>query len=305
MRITGTILMNQALDAMRLTLGRLAKSQARIASGRQVLSPADDPAGQGSVTRLAARQSRIDQWERQGERTRAYIETNDRLLARLTEIVGRVQTLAVTGADGTQGATERAALATEVNDLLEEVSEIANSLDDGRYVFGGRETLTPPLVLTRNAQNQITAASWNPRGVDATRDIEIAEGVTVQANLGGTTVLGTAAATSFLPGVLITLRDRLAANDGEGVRGTMTNLDGAAGRLNTVVAETGARQRQVERALQDLDDDRVATAAALSAIVDTDVARAATELSQQEIAYQASLQVAAKAIQPSLMDFIR
>jgi flagellar hook-associated protein 3 FlgL len=305
MRITSAILMNQALDAMRANLSRLASSQGRVATGRQLLSPADDPAGQAAATRLAARLSQSEQWQRQARQARDYLETNDRLLARLNEIVAQASTLAVTGADGAKGPSERGAFAVEVNDLLEDVVNVANTLEDGRYVLGGQETLTPPLTVTRNAQGQITGATWNPRGVDGTLDIEIDAGVAVQANLGGTTVLGPSSAPTFLPALLITLRDRLAANDPDGVRTAIDSLTSAGTRLAAGVADTGARLRVVERTREDLESEHVSVQAALSAIVDADLARTAAELAQQEIAHQAALQAVAKAIQPSLLDFLR
>jgi flagellar hook-associated protein 3 FlgL len=305
MRITSTILTNQALDAMRLALTNLGKSQARIATGRRLLTVSDDPAGHAGATRLSARLSRAGQWVRQAEHARATLGTNDRLLANLNELIGQAQTLAVRGANGSNGPTERTAMAVEVNDLLEEVVLAANASEDGLYVLGGRETLSPPLTVTRNAQNQITAATWNPKGVDAARTIEIAEGVSVQVNLGGTSVLGTTASPTFLPALLVTLRDALASNDPEGVRAVIDSLTTAATRIGNAVADTGARLRLIDHTLVALGEEQVAATAALSAIVDADIARSATELAQQEIAYQAALQAAAKAIQPSLLDFLR
>jgi flagellar hook-associated protein 3 FlgL len=305
MRITGQILMNQALDAMRLTLSNLAKSQQRIATGRRLLSPSDDPAGHAGAVRVGAQLSRIEQWARQADEASSRFDTNDQVLRRLQDVVARASELAVSGADGAKGTAERAALAVEVNDLLEEVVDVANALDDGRYVLGGRETLTAPLTATRNAQGQITAATWNPRGVDGTITIEINEGISVQTNLGGTTVLGADTSPTFLPALLVTLRDRLAANDAEGVRASIDTLATAGQRIGTAVADSGARQRLVAQTQLALDEDRLSAQAALSAIVDADIARTATELGQQQIVYQAALQAAAKAIQPSLLDFLR
>ena len=304
-RITGQILMNQALDAMRLTLSNLAKSQQKIATGRRLLAPSDDPAGHAGAVRVSAQLSRIEQWSRQADEASGRFDTNDQVLRRLQETIARASELAVSAADGAKGAAERAAFAVEINDLLEEVVDTANTLDDGRYVLGGRETLTAPLTATRNAQGQITGATWNPRGVDGTITIEINEGVSVQTNLGGTTVLGADTSPTFLPALLITLRDRLVANDAEGVRGVIDTLATAGQRIGTAVADTGARQRLVTHTQVTLDEDRLSAQAALSAIVDADIARTATELSQQEIVYQAALQAAAKAIQPSLLDFLR
>lgn len=305
MRIAGTILVNHALDAMRTTLSNMARNQQRLATGRQIQSPADDPAGQAGATRLAARLSRIAQWKRQAQSAMTALDTNDRLLGRVGDIAAQAELIATSGADGAKGLQERQALAVEVDNFLNEVVDLVNARDDGRYVFGGRETLTAPLVATRNAQNQITAATWNPRGVDGTVDIEIGDGITVQANVGGTAVLGADTSPTFLPALLVSLRDALAANDQAAIGAALDPLASATARLASPVSDTGARLRQVQHALESLDAEEVGARAALSSIVDTDLARATLELSQQEVVYQAALQAAARAIQPTLLDFLR
>jgi len=304
MRVTHATLMAQALVAMRGTLARLAKSQSRLASGRRIESPADDPAGHAAAVRLQARVTAVLEWQRQAEQARATLTANDALLERLHVVLGRAEELAVSGANGANDAAERAAMGVEVDGLLEETADIANTTNDGRYLLGGRETLTAPLTISRNAAGEVTSALWNPRGVDAAVELEIAEGVTIQTNVGGTSVLGADTDLTFLPSVLVALRDALAANDGDAVRSVMDDLKAAEDRLATPIADTGVRLNQVDHTREDLDAQHLAARAALSAVLDADIARVATEFSQQELAYRASLHAAAKAIQPSLLEFL-
>jgi flagellar hook-associated protein 3 FlgL len=221
------------------------------------------------------------------------------------DIAAQAEVIATSGADGAKGPQERQAFAVEVDNFLNEIVDLVNARNDGRHVFGGRETLTAPLIVTRNAQNQITAATWNPRGVDGTVDVEIGDGITMPVNVGGTAVLGTDASPTFLPALLVSLRDAFAANDQAAVSALLNPLAFATRRLAGPVSDTGARQRQVQHALESLDAEELGVRAALSSIVDTDVARATLELSQQEVVYQAALQAAARAIQPTLLDFLR
>jgi flagellar hook-associated protein 3 FlgL len=232
MRVTQSMLTDQALTAIQQGLARIAKTQSRLASGRQIEVPSDDPAGHAAATRLSARLAGIEQLRRQADAARAALEATGGVTENLDTVLGRAHELAVRGANGGLSANERAAIGTEVNQLLEEAVGLANSTANGRYLLGGRETLTPPLTVTRNPAGDITAATWNPRGVDGALTMAVAEGVTVQANLGGTTVLGTDVDPTFLPGVLIQLRDALAANNQSGVNATLTSLDAAQTRLS-------------------------------------------------------------------------
>lgn len=305
MRVTATILMNQALLAMRTTLSLIAKNQGRLATGRRVESPEDDPSSHAAAVRLQAQIDATKQFSRQAERARATLVANDAMLGRFQDILGRVQEISISGADAAKSATDRGAMATEVNQLLEEVVTVANTQDEDRYLLGGRETLTTPITVTRNVAGQITASAWNPRGVDATIDVAIDKGVSVQTNVGGTSVLGADTDPTFLPALLVSLRDALAANDPNAVRGLIDNLQTAGARLAIPVADVGSRLKQVEQTITDLDTKDVAGHTALSAVLDADIARVATELNQQEVVYQASLHAAAQAIQPTLLDFLR
>jgi len=305
MRITPTVLMNQSLGALSDVLARMGKNQRRLATGRDLLAPSDDPAGHAAATRLAARLAATQQFRRQAFAANDRLAGSGAILEALRPLMARAQELAVSAADATKGPNERTAIGTEVNELLEEIVAQANRADDGRYLLGGRETLTAPLSVTRDVNGRITAATWNPRGVDDPVDLAIAQGITVQTSVSGTDVLGDDTDPDFVPTLLISLRDALLANDPEAVRATLDAFSGANTRLGNAGADAGSRLRLVEATLADLDTTEVAARKALSDVTDADIAQVAAELGQQEIAFQAALQATAKAVQPSLLDFLR
>jgi flagellar hook-associated protein 3 FlgL len=305
MRVTNSMLVDGAVAAMQDAMARMGVSQSRLATGRQLQTPADDPAGHAAATRIQARVTATEQYTRQGRQALSVLTATDRSLAQLHDLLTRAGELAVAGANDSNNATDRAAIAAEVNALLEESVTVANTVEDDRALFGGQETRTPPMTVTRNAGGDITAAAWNPRGVDAAVTVAIDEGLTVQTGVGGTAVFGAAADATFVPALLVRLRDALAASDGDGVRATIDQLEAAQGRLAGPSAAVGARLEFVQQTLTTLDDKTTGARAALAAILDADVGRVATELSQQQLVYQASLSAAARAIQPSLLEFLR
>lgn len=305
MRVTSTVLMTQSLSALSDVLARLGKNQRRLATGRDLLAPSDDPAGHAAATRLSARLAATQQFRRQAQEANARLTGTSAILDALRPLMARAQELAVAAADGTKGPAERTAIGTEVNELLEEVVAQTNRADDGRYLLGGRETLTAPLSVTRDVNGRITAATWNPRGVDDPVDLAIAQGVTVRTNVGGTEALGDDTDPDFVPALLISLRDALLANDPEAVRATIDSFSGANQRLGNASADAGSRLGLVEATLADLDTAELAARKALSDVTDADIARVVAELNQQEVAYQAALQATAQAVQPSLLDFLR
>jgi len=305
MRVTNTMLVDGAISAMQQALARIGVSQSRMATGRQLQQPSDDPAGHAAATRIQARVAATDQYKRQAQQAESTLTATDAALGQLQDLLTRASELAVTGANDSNNATDRTAIAAEVNALLEESVTVANTVEDGRSLFGGQETRTPPLTVTRDASGDITAAAWNPRGVDAAVTVGIDQGLDVQVNVGGTAAFGATTDATFVPALLVRLRDALTANDGNAVRATIDQLTTAQARLADPSAAVGGRLGFVQQTLTTLDDKSTAAKAALSAILDADVGRVATELAQQQLVYQASLAAAARAIQPSLLEFLR
>jgi len=303
MRVTTEGLVNQALLALRSSLTRLARSQAQVATGRRLSGPADDPNAAAAATRLQSRLAAAQQYTRQADAVLTLLTHNEALLGQLNELSARAQELALRGANAAQGSVS--AMAEEANQLLEELVTTANTEADGRRLLGGRETQTAPLSVTRDASGQITGVSVNPRGINGTIALEVAPAITVQTNLPGEEVLGASSDPTFLPQLLIDLRDNLAAENTEAVRALTDSLQTAQDRLQPVIAAVGSRMRLVERVQGQTLEEALMLQATLSELLDNDLARVTMELQREEIVFQAALAATARTIQPSLVDFLR
>ncbi len=105
---------------------------------------------------------------------------------------------------------------------------------------------------------------------------------------------------------LINLRDRLNAGDARAVSSqSLTEIDAAMDSVMSARATNGARVNRVEQAKDRQELLQVNLQDLLSKAQDTDMADAASKFSIQETLYKASLEAASKAIQPSLLDYLR
>jgi flagellar hook-associated protein 3 FlgL len=303
MRVTTEGLINQALFALRTSLMRMSRGQDRMATGRRLGAAADDPDAAAAATRLRSRLAQAQRYDRQADAARAALDQNDGLLAGLNEVIARARELALRGAGGSQ--PDLSGVAAEVNQLLEDAVATANTETDGRRLLGGQEILTAPLTVTRDATGQITADTENPRGNNGKITLEIAAGITVQLNLPGEDVLGAAIDPTFLPTLLINLRNSLTANDAEAVRALIDPLRTAQDRLQPLIASVGGRLELVDRIQTGTTEEALTLQAALSELVDADLAQVTMELSRDELIYKAALAATARTIQPSLMEFLR
>jgi flagellar hook-associated protein 3 FlgL len=82
-------------------------------------------------------------------------------------------------------------------------------------------------------------------------------------------------------------------------------LDDAISRMTTALADVGTRAERIDNA-DSLNAARQLTLQTqLSQVEDVDLPKTIMELNMQQTGYQAALQATAKALQPTLLDFLR
>jgi flagellar hook-associated protein 3 FlgL len=296
-RVTEGMLGRRLLSDLRASTQRIATAQRQIASGRRIDKPSDDPLATHNALRLRSELGGIEQDKRTISDTKGWLDTTDSALATITEVVHRARELALQGANGAIGQTERNKLADEIDQLVETAKSAANSSYGGRYVFGGQDTDDPPYtpgaVDTYDGDTALIARQIGP-------------GVSVQINVPGVNILGNGTADTKLLRTLRTLAADLRSGNLPGLRGPalnnlQTNLEdvtsarGIVGALSTRLESAEARLAQVEES----------TVSLLSENEDTDIAKAMIDLTTQQSVYQAALQSGQSLIQPSLLDFLR
>lgn len=301
MRVTDHGMAHQVLASITEGQAQLLRTQERLATARRINRPSDDPVGSGLVVRQRAALAALEAFQRATDAAQEFLRSTGVGLERATEILQRARELGLQGSSDTM-ANARAPLAEQVNQLLEELLAQGNLRFAERYVFGGTQTATPPFTATRDAGGKITAVAANPLGIAGAVNAAVADGVSVRTNLPGDAV--------FTQGVdlfstLMALRDALAAGDTAGIVAATAAL---AGGLDQVRSAAGIAGVSVQR-LDWVRDQNRKEAARLerlrSQVQDADMAELFVELERQQNAFQASLAAGARALQPSLVDFIR
>lgn len=294
MRVTDRGSASLALAAMTSTAERVADVQRRMASERRITKPSDDPGGTAVALGLRSETARDDAYTRATSSARSRLDTLDTTMGSVTTALQRAQDLIRQGmSTGTLDDSAREALASQLDDLSDTVLALANTTDGaGRPVFGG------------------SAASGGAFTADGSyvgsRDVPtrvVAPGTTVPVGTSGDTVFGEGADSVFA--TLHAAAAAVRAGDVDGARATLGGVDTALTRVDrarSVVGGTGARLEALADAAA---GRRVERAADLSALQDLDLPAIAIELSSAQLAYNASLQVAASSRQSSLLDFLR
>ncbi len=218
----------------------------------------------------------------------------DSTLSSATSLLQRARELAVQGANDTLATSDQADMASEVDQLLQQMVQLGNSGLQGQRLFAGLKTDADPFTLNAGPPTTVVYSGDNGQ-----MQREIDTGATMTINTPGSAVFGPAFT------ALINLRDHLQAGDSAAVRtNDLSSLDAALNTMITARATTGAKLNRLQAAQTQLQQSQAQLAGMLATVQDTDYAAAISNFQQQSTVYQASLQAAAKMLQPSLLDYL-
>jgi flagellar hook-associated protein 3 FlgL len=302
-RITHQMLARTVLIDVNRSADRLARTQSKLSSGREITRPSDDPYGTGRAMSLSSDLEATHQHQRNVSDALAWQTVTDVALGKITDTLQRARELTVQGASDAAGPLARENLAAEIDQLIESVKQEASSSYGGRFVLAGSATQTRPYSPGVAGDTYAGDASPIAR--------EIGPGVSVVVNVIASDVLGNgqAAGDDRLLDVLRDVADHLRSGtvaDGNALRTTdLSRLDDNLGELVRIRATVGATGNRLEAAGARLDEVEETTGKLLSETEDADFAKTLIDFSLQQNAYQAALRSGANIVQASLLDFLR
>jgi flagellin len=226
-----------ALNAQRnlnMSQGSLATSIQRLSSGLRINSAKDDAAGLAISERFTSQIRGIDQAARNANDGISLAQTAESSLVEVGNNLQRIRELAVQSSNATNSNTDRAALQTEVTQLLNEVDRVANQTS-----FNGVKLLDGSFSgavfqVGANAGETITLSSITDANIAALGTVSQASGAALTVAASAITGFGTAIAAG---GVTINGIDI-------GAIGSATNSAERAGQLvnaiNNVSQQSGA-----------------------------------------------------------------
>lgn len=152
-RVTNQMINNTMTHNLQRHSVEMDDVQNKLATGRNVRIPRDNPIAATNQMMYRTRLTEIDQYISNINETMSRLNEVDTALQSTLRIFQRIRELAVQGANGIYSNFEtKEAAATEINQLLEELVSIANTKGaTGKSIFGGFQT------GTREVQNPFVA----------------------------------------------------------------------------------------------------------------------------------------------------
>ena len=291
-RVTSQTIQRSTLANLQTNLSSVAKLQGQLSSGKKVAKASDDPVHAAQLMSLRGEQTRNTQYERNVQDATSWLTTIDSALQTASTNLRKARDLVVQGGNDSLPQVAKDALAVEIRELQAGLMQTANTTFMGRTVFAG----------TSAAGEAFDSTTYTWTGNDAAHvDRAVADTAEVRVDSNGKAVFGEGS------GSLFALLDDIATTleSGGNPTSSLDQIDKFATNIRTELSSVGARQLTIQNATTRLSDAGLNLETQVAGIEDIDLAQVILQLQSQQVAYEASLGAASKALTPSLMEFLR
>jgi flagellar hook-associated protein 3 FlgL len=293
MQVSNQMIYNNLVNYLQQNNASLLRPEQQIASGNIINQPSDDPLGFSKVVNLNAIGGKLNQYLTNQNVAQSFMGATNSALDQAGQILSDVQKVALNAASGITTQNQQydsSILAGDLQSLL----DVANTQYQGEYLFGGFKNSTP---------------AYNNAGVyqgdGGQINVEIGPGATIQRNLPGQNVFGTASGGVDIFATIQALQTAITGNNQAGIQAAVSSLNTAQqqilnnqGILATRVTNLNATQSYV-KSLSTTNTNL------LSQTQSVDMNATITELNQQMTSLQAVQSMAAKVMSLSLVNFLK
>ncbi len=287
MRVTNKMMTDQAVYNINQRLEQLEATQERIASGKEVNRPSDNPAEMAKILDYRRTLATFDQYERNIGAGKNWLNMTETALDQADQLVTRAKEIAIAQSNATANSTTRYLANQEVDTLFGQMLQLANTKLGDRFIFGGFKTNQTPFAQDATYQGDEGEIRLEIRASDYI-DVNVPGDVAFEAAFEG----------------LAQLKTALAANDPKNIADALEKLEEGGQQILQQQASLGAKTNRLESVENILNQAKANYTQLLSDTQDVDMAKTITEMASQQLAFQAILASTGKVIQSTLLDFL-
>lgn len=302
MRISTAWSYQSAVGSMINQQGNLNETQMELSSGKQYLTPADNPIVASNLIDFNQNIQETQQYQVNIGSAQDKLQLEASSLTSATDVLQSIRDLAVQGSNGINTTQNMQQIATQIDQLNQQLLNLANTQDaNGEYIFSGSIT---------NKQSFTNPPAYTYQGDAGQRSITIGPNNRQVTNGdSGQAVFGAVSAGPLTAGSINNVFQAVSqlSSDlkaGKPNSASLADIDTAMNRLETTNASVGARlqvltSQQNINATTILDNQNTS-----SAIGDLDYASAISQLDQQQTSLQAAQQAFTKVEGMSLFQYM-
>jgi flagellar hook-associated protein 3 FlgL len=144
-RVSHTLQSQALMRQVQANSLRLFLLEQKLATGRRLLTTADDPVATNRTVELGQVLGRQDQILTNARAADGFLSAADGAIVDVSDLITQAVSIASEHVNSFSDADQRAAAATLVDGIISQLQFIGNRQYQGRYLFGGRRTDVSPL----------------------------------------------------------------------------------------------------------------------------------------------------------------
>jgi flagellar hook-associated protein 3 FlgL len=313
MRITSNAYDSSLVNQLSQLSAQQYTIQNQVSTGLSVQAPSDNPAAMENTLDYQAQNAAQTQYSSNISTLQSRANSVYSVLQSLQTITSRAGEIATSAGNATSSQSTLNNYADEVNQLINQVVNAANTKDPstGQYLFGGTASSTAPFTTTTDANGDVTAVTYN--GNSSVNQAQIGAGMTATADVPGANtgssgvhgLITDSQSGADLINHLVSLRNNLTAGNTAAITATdNTDLQKDENNVAYQVANNGVVQSQLTTAATFATNSAQSLNSMISNSSSANLVQVMMQLNQTQNAYQAALQSGVKIMQLSILNYI-
>ena len=299
MQVSTKVFNQQAIDTFDQMGGEIQQMQKKIATGKNIQKPSDDPVLAARASVLSDQLAQTEQYIRNIDVSYVKLGMADSVLEQTTNLMTRAYELSIKARSDTNKAG-RLAIVVELEGILDSIRDLANSRDaSGSALFGGYKVEGDPFVTDAQGNTQY-------QGDRGTHAVKISDSLRMATTLDGATVFQRVQVSSGHRSIfemLDTMISDLKAGDASSL--PITDLSEAVAHIADQRALIGSEMNKADNQATLLANRKLLLTENIGDMEDADLAEIVTKLQSLMVSKDAAQQAFARISQMSLFDFLR
>ncbi|MCG8398453.1 flagellar hook-associated protein FlgL [Bacillus atrophaeus] len=298
MRVTQGMIQQNSLRYIGSSYAKLDKLQSQVSSGKKISKASDDPIVAMKSLKYNTQLSQVKQYQSNASQAFTWLENTETNITEGIDVLSKVRDLVVKAKNGQNGEVELKSIGVEVNQLKEQLLNIANTQVNGRYIFNGTNSDSPPVV--DNGDGTYTIPDADDVNVNISSNMTLKVNSDPKSAFGGTSASG-----QNVFEMLDSLENALNSGSVDDLKSTLSDIDQFTDGMSAERSDIGARYNRLELINTRLETQEETATKVLSDNEDVELEEVITDFIAQQSVHRAALAVNAKIVQPTLIDFLK
>jgi len=313
MRVTFNTFPDTLLGRLQSLGSEQNKALTQLSTGQRISAPSDDAPAMQRILNLRTEKKQNQQYHRNATDGLEVSKVTFSSLEQIKDLLVRASELSA-NVNGATSEQEFKAKASEIDQLVQQGLNVANTKLRGSYLLAGEASGAPdaPFVIgAKNSNGEIVQINYRysaaQQSDDANPQMHIGEDTTISAF---STPRENREVADLL-NKMISMRDAMTdtptgtATKASNVINLRDDLAIQEDQILTALSRAGTTQYRLETAMKDLEVRYEGTEQLISTDADIDFAEATVRLNRAQMAYQAAIQSGAMIQNKSLLDYLR